>query len=130
MSMKSQARRGRVPNRALRGLSASTSKAFGVWPPKYESKYETLKEIPKDCVRELLLAMDKDLDGKVSFDELVNFVNTAAIRSFSLELLESMFKEIANRRSIVVEADRYAPLTFNELFFCCKFFEECSSGET
>eukprot|EP00826_Nyctotherus_ovalis_P027315 TRINITY_DN2133_c0_g2_i4.p1 TRINITY_DN2133_c0_g2~~TRINITY_DN2133_c0_g2_i4.p1 ORF type:complete len:124 (-),score=20.02 TRINITY_DN2133_c0_g2_i4:774-1145(-) len=120
MNKRGQARRGRTLNKASRGLSASTSKALEVWPPKYKSKYEPLKEIPKDCVKELLLAMDKDLDGKVSFDELVTFVNTAAIQSFSLHLLESMFKEVASRRSIITEADRYAPITFNELFFCCK----------
>jgi len=123
--MRTQVKRGRTSNALPRGLSASINK---VWPSKYESKYEPLKEIPKDCVKELLLAMDKDLDGKISFDELVNFVKEANIQSFTIDLLETMFKEITSKRSIIKQVDRVSPITFNELFFCCKFIINFNSS--
>ena len=108
-----------LPNTIAKNISVM-SRTTNMWPSKYESKYESLKEIPKDCIRKLLTAIDKDLDGRIGFEELVDFVNNAEMTTFPVDTLEAMFREITDRRSVVRELDRDSPITFSELNFCCK----------
>ncbi len=107
-----------VPKRQM-GNTATSAKP---WPPKYEPKHEKLKEIPKECVEKLLTAIDKDLDGKVGLDELINFVRNIGDSKLTTEMVKDMFKEITDRRKVVFDSQISAPITLSELLLCCTNF--------
>jgi len=92
-----------------------------VWPPKYTQKHEKLKEIPKECIQKLLTAMDKDMDGKISFDEMLDFIKKNSCRAITPEIALKMFKEITKNRNVTFSEQKENPFTLEELISCCIF---------
>eukprot|EP01022_Parablepharisma_sp_SALTPOND_P010075 TRINITY_DN1415_c0_g1_i1.p2 TRINITY_DN1415_c0_g1~~TRINITY_DN1415_c0_g1_i1.p2 ORF type:complete len:241 (-),score=21.56 TRINITY_DN1415_c0_g1_i1:2649-3290(-) len=95
-----------------------TTYTKAVWPPKYEPRRERLKDIPKECIEKLLTAIDQDLDGKIGFEELLEFAKKMG-NPLSSQKLADMFKEIADRRAVVFVSQISSPITIDELVLCC-----------
>ena len=88
-------------------------------PPKYLAQRDSPLEIPLEVVRKLFLAMDVDMDDKISMTELKDY-----IRRFELAIDEStigqMYHEAASHRAVTHEHQRTAPLAIEEIFAAVK----------
>ncbi len=97
----------------------SISAATDVWPSKYALQREPIPEIPRACVEKLLLAMDKDVDGRISKDELKVFADKSNLLSITPAVVDRMFDEIAKHRPLVHATQLISPITLDELAACC-----------
>jgi len=72
-------------------------------------------EIPRFCFENLILAVDKDLDSRISLQELTEFVKLANIHNFKEDDAEKMFNEITQRRVTIHLKQKNDPLTLEEI---------------
>lgn len=86
-----------------------------VGPPKYLNQRDSPLEIPLEVVRKLFLAMDVDMDDKISMTELKNYIARFEL-AIDESTAEQMYAEAASHRAITHEHQRVAPLTIEEIF--------------
>ena len=86
---------------------------------KYESKFEPMKEIAKDTIYKLLIAIDKDLDGKISLEEFLSYIKQIDISSINDETGVKMFNEAIENRVGIPKSLKNNPMNLQELMLCC-----------
>ncbi len=89
------------------------------WPSKYASQREPIPEIPRPCVEKLLVAIDTDMDGRVSREELHDYARNSGLAFLTPEVIDTMFDEVASHRPVVHQSQLASPLTVDELIACC-----------
>ena len=99
-------------------------------PPKYLTQRDAPLEIPIEVVRKLFMAMDLDMDDKISFEELTGYIQRQEV-AIEPEVVEDMYKEACSKRPITHEHQRYAALTIEEIHQCVKgrYSQDPSSKE-
>ena len=100
-------------------LSYSCVTSRNLWPPKYNTQRDPIPEIARECVEKLFMAIDNDIDGYVSYNELLEFVKKVKIDTFPPAMVDKVYHEITQRRGIVHKEQFEAPLTFDEIYHCC-----------
>jgi len=88
-------------------------------PPKYLSQRDSPLEIPLEVVRKLFLAMDADMDDKISITELKDYIARFEL-AIDESTAEQMYMEAASKRAVTHEHQRTAPLTIEEIFAAVK----------
>ena len=71
-------------------------------PPKYLSQRDSPLEIPMEVVRKLFLAMDVDMDDKISKSELKNYIDRFEL-AIDERTAEAMYAEAASQRAVTHE---------------------------
>lgn len=88
-------------------------------PKKYLSQRDAPLEIPFDVVQRLFLAMDQDLDDKVSMDELKNYIRQHEI-NIEDNIIEDMFRDAASVRRVVNDKQYNNPLEIEEICYAVR----------
>lgn len=83
-------------------------------PPKYLNQRDSPLEIPIEVIKNLVLAVDLDMDDRVSVDELKTYAKSKYL-PFEESVIEDMFKEATLGRGVVHEKQMYMPLTLEEV---------------
>jgi hypothetical protein len=76
-----------------------------------------LDDIPKTCIESFVKQLDKDLDDRLSLQELTNYVKSLHIADFTEEIAANMFNEITFKRNVIHPSQQNAPLTVDEIMF-------------
>jgi Ca2+-binding EF-hand superfamily protein len=79
-----------------------------------------LDGIPKQCIEGFVKELDKDLDDKISLQELVEYVKSMHVTDMTEEIAKSMFNEIATKRNVKHPSQQMAPLTVEEIMFASR----------
>lgn len=87
--------------------------------PKYNGQREDFPMIPKATVQKLFVAMDCDMDGHVSLEELQAFCAKSCLAPLTPDTVKEMFYEITERRGIVHKEQLNSALTLDEVYLCC-----------
>eukprot|EP00826_Nyctotherus_ovalis_P052329 TRINITY_DN6616_c0_g4_i2.p1 TRINITY_DN6616_c0_g4~~TRINITY_DN6616_c0_g4_i2.p1 ORF type:complete len:123 (-),score=12.52 TRINITY_DN6616_c0_g4_i2:1282-1650(-) len=106
-------------------LSSPTS-TKNLWPPKYNTQRDPIPEVSRACVEKLFAAIDADMDGYISREELLTFVKKSALSSFTSEMVKEVFDEVTEHRGMRSKEQLDQPLSFGEVYGCCKGCCECS----
>ena len=83
-------------------------------PSKYDNQRIPPQEVPLDVIKTLFLAIDTDLDDRISAGEILRYIHKAKI-TIKDEVAQQLFDECAARRSVIHEKQRDLPLTFDEV---------------
>ena len=83
-------------------------------PPKYLNQRDAPLEIPIEVIKNLLIAIDQNLDDKVSVEELKAYAQRKYL-PFEDHVYEEMFREATTGRGVVHERQRDMPLTLEEI---------------
>lgn len=83
-------------------------------PKKYLNQRDAPLEIPIECVRNLCDAMDKDMDDRVSLEEIRDYINLKQL-PFDDDVPEQMFEDAIRGRGFINEQQRLAPLSHDEI---------------
>lgn len=83
-------------------------------PPKYLTQRDAPLEIPMEVVRKLFMVMDADMDDKISYQELTDYIKRTEV-AIEPEIIDEMYKEACSKRPITHEHQRYAPLSIEEI---------------
>ena len=71
-------------------------------------------DIPVEVVEKLFMAIDVDLDDRVSIDELHGYVKLSGV-PLEEDVVDEMFLEASKNRAIIHEAQKHLGLTFEEI---------------
>jgi len=71
-------------------------------------------DIPPEIIRKLFFLIDLDMDDKISYEELQNYVTTSGC-PIPQDVVQSMYTDACDHRSLVHEAQRHLPLNFEEI---------------
>ena len=71
-------------------------------------------DIPVEVVQKLFMAIDVDLDDRVSLEELHGYVKLSGV-PLEEDVVDEMFLEASKNRQIIHEAQRHVGLTFEEM---------------
>lgn len=115
--------------RMSRFVSSSLSfpaSAKNLWPPKYNAQRDPIPAVARACVEKLFAAVDADMDGYISRDELLAFVRKSALSSFTVEMVGDVFDEVTEHRGKRSKEQLDMPLSFGEVYGCCKGWREGS----
>ena len=93
-----------------------------LWTARTERNLEPIKQVRKESVYKLLVEIDKDMDGKISLEELTDFVRKHGLRSITNNIIRAMYNEITGRRVVIKKHLQDKPITFEELRFCCNYW--------
>lgn len=107
----------RFPNgTAVRVTSASKD----YWPAKYNTQRESVPEIPRTSIEELIKAVDTNMDGRISLKELQEYGKRTKL--LTLKEAREMFYEITERRALVHKEQLNLPITLDELQISCNSY--------
>ena len=65
---------------------------------------------------------EKNKGGKISLEELTDFVRKHGLRSITNNIIRAMYNEITGRRVVIKKHLQDKPITFEELRFCCNYW--------
>lgn len=88
-------------------------------PAKYLSQRDAPLEIPFDVVQKLFIAMDQDLDDKVSLEELQNYIRQNDI-TIDQETILEMFFDATSVRRVVNTKHLQNPLDIDEISYAVR----------
>lgn len=88
-------------------------------PRKYLTQRDAPLDIPYDVVKKLFIAMDQDMDDKVSLDELVNYIRQNEL-SISIETAIEMFNDAVSTRRVVLDRQYQEPLEIEEIQYAVR----------
>jgi len=102
-------------------LESPLRSARTFWPPKYNRQRGHIPEVLHSCVKNLFSAIDTDMDGYISYNELLTFVNKVNLSSFTPQMVPEVFQEIIKHRGTIFNNQLESPLSFSEVYSCCNF---------
>lgn len=88
-------------------------------PRKYLTQRDAPLEIPIDVIKRLFVAMDQDLDDKVSLDELIKYIKDNEV-AISVSTAIDMFNDAASVRRVVLKKQYQNPLEIEEVQYAVR----------
>ena len=83
-------------------------------PHKYDNIRKPPQEVPQDVIKKLFLAIDQDLDDRITAYEIKKYMKRVRL-SLGDEIADQLIKEITDRRSVIHERQRHLPIAFEEV---------------
>ena len=105
-----------MPN-FMRPVTREVRKRPVLVPLKYNNMLKTKRQIPMKTIKKFVFLADQDLDYKVTFEDMVDFILVHNLQHhIPVDTVEQMFWDAVKGRPIVVEADKTKPLSDEEIY--------------